>query len=271
MGSWNTSLVGMLLIAGSLAFNAEAQGKKKSVPGAPAPVAAPATAPVPTARPADDKVDISDLENKYWAPKDTDFSVVQNRTYSKTHAFFLTPQWGRPINDAYSEGNYVGGTANYFWSERYGVQATYLSADLENNDSTNDLANFGGGVQPDHGKITGYYGVGFNIVPFYAKMSFWGKRIIYFDMAFTPTVGMTQYDQVMEGGNSGKSAFTYGLDVTQYFFFTKWFAIRADLKNQFHTQEVVKYRNSMGMLKGDKVSDKSMHDTLFLIGATFYW
>jgi hypothetical protein len=36
---------------------------------------------------ASEKVDVTDLEKKYWASKDTDFSVVQNRVYSK--AFML--------------------------------------------------------------------------------------------------------------------------------------------------------------------------------------
>ncbi len=267
-----------IVIALALSTNAYAQGKKGAkaapkAPAAPAAPTAPAAPPAPGAPAGDDKVDISDLENKYWAPKDTDFSVVQNRTYSKDHRFLITPQFGGPINDPYSEGSYAGVTLNYFWSERMGVQATYLGADLKNNNATNDIGQLSAtsGAAPDHGKNTAYYGVGFNIVPFYAKMSFWGTRIIYFDMAFTPTLGMTHYDQQMEGGNEGKSSLTYGLDVTQYFFFNKWFAVRVDLKNQFYQQEVVKFRNSGGMLKGDKVTDKSIHDTMWLLGATFYF
>ncbi len=124
--------------------------------------------------------------------------------------------FGTVINDPYSEGNVYGLTANYFWSERMGVQLTYLTADLDENENTKNIGRLSktSGAYPDHGQITSYYGIGYNIVPFYAKMSFWGKRIIYFDMAFTPHVGMTSYDQVMEGGNRSKSSFTYGLDVT---------------------------------------------------------
>lgn len=263
------SVIGVV-IAIALSSTANAQSKKAKPAPAPQPAV---TAPATPAPKGDDKVDISDLESKYWAPKDTDFSVVQNRTYSKEHRWLVAPQWGTPINDPYSEGNIFGATVNYFWSERMGVQATYLKADLKNNDATNDIGKLStvSGAAPDHGKLTGYYGVGYNIVPFYAKMSFWGKRIIYFDMAFTPTIGMTTYDQQIEFASKEKSAFTYGLDVTQYFFFSRWFAIRADLKNQFYSQEVVKFRNSGGMLKGDKVTDKSIQDTMFLLGATFYW
>lgn len=263
------------LVALTLSTSAFAQ-TKKSKP-APAPAAPPAAASTPApeaAKPVkDEKVDISDLENKYWAPKDTDFSVVQNRTYSKQNRFLVTPQWGTPINDAYSKGTIYGGTLNYFWSERFGIQATYLKADLDENDNTKEIGRLSAtaGAYPDHGELTGYYGLGLNIVPFYAKMSLWGTRIIYFDMAFTPTVGMTSYDQVMEGGNKNKSSFSYGLDVTQFFFFNRWFAVRADLKNQWRSEEVVKYRNSSGQLKGQKVTDKMVQDTVFLLGATFYF
>ena len=265
----NTSAIGIsVVLALVLASPAHAQGGKKASPSAPPTSPPPASAPV-----KEDKVDISDLENKYWAPKDTDFSVVQNRTYSKERKFMLAPQWGGPINDPYSDGVIGGLTANYFWSERMGVQATYLQADFVNNDATNDIGSLSAtsGAAPDHGKLTGYMGIGLNIVPFYAKMSFWGKRIIYFDMVFTPTLGMTSYDQQMEGGSAGQSALTYGLDVTQYFFFAKWFAVRVDLKNQFYTQDVVKFRTSGGLNKGDKVTDKSIHDSMFLLGAAFYF
>jgi outer membrane beta-barrel protein len=237
-----------------------AQAKKQAAP-----------APVPVGEKAD-KVDITDLETKYWAPKDTDFSVVQNRTFSKDHKIAISPQWGTPINDAHSEGTLLGITGNYFWSERMGVQLTYISADLSNNESTDDLVKYGSGVQPDHGKLKSYYGVGYNFVPFYAKMSFWGKKIIYFDMAFTPHIGMTEYEQIIEGGNKSKSSLTYGLDVSQFFFFSRWLAIRVDLKNQWHSESVVRYHgNGVTTFTGQKVGDKNIHDTMFLIGAMFYF
>ena len=235
---------------------------------------APTFAQTPANKPAkgDDKVDISDLENKYWAPKDTDFSVVQNRTYSKENRYFLSLEYGAPVNDAYSEGSLFSVTGNYFFTERYGVQLTYLHADLKNNQATNDLTNFGlTGVQPDHGRLSDYYGIGFNYVPFYAKMSFLGKKIIYFDMAVTPTLGMTKYTQLLRDSSLSKNALTYGFDITQYFFFTNYFAIRADLKNQWYSQDVLKYSNTGSAKQGDPAGTKFNHDILFLLGTTFYW
>lgn len=276
MGTQKASKYGFAICVVSaiaMSSTALAQGKKGKSAPAPAPQTAPAPSvvpPMPAPAKGDDKVDISDLESKYWAPKDTDFSVVQNRTFSKDHKIMITPQWGTVINDPHSEGNVFGVTANYFWSERMGIQLMYNKAELWNNSATRDVGRLSAtsGARPDFDRLAGYYGVGYSIVPFYAKMSFWGTKIIYFDMAFTPTLGMTQYDQQIETGNVSKTAFTYGIDVTQYFFFSRWFAIRADLKNNFSKQEVVKYR---GTTIGQKVEDKNVQDTIFMLGAAFYW
>ena len=227
--------------------------------------------PVPEAAPQagpSEKLDVTDLENKYWAPKDTDFSVVQNRTYSKEGKLFISAQFGPDLNLSYLAGNQVGFTANYFTSERYGFQATYLKSYLHSSRELGDLTNFGGGIQPNHGKMTGYYGVGFNWVPFYSKMSFLGKKILYFDMAITPTIGMTSYDQQMIGSSRGQSSFTYGLDITQYYFFSNHFAFRADLKNQWYNEKIINYA---GVSKGQGVKTQTDREMIFLVGFSYYF
>lgn len=216
----------------------------------------------------DKKLDISDLESKYWAPKDTDFSVVQNRTYPKQHKIFFSPQYGVVINDQFSEGTVAGGSINYFFNERYGIQATGFVTDYKLNRAMRDLVNYGGGVQPDYGVLQNYIGLGFNWVPFYAKMSVLGKKIVYFDMAVTPTLGYSGYEQVLDSGNRSKGALTYGFDVSQYFLFSKWIAIRTDIKNQWRPEEVAKSR---GVGAGSKLSDKTTHDTFFTVGVMLFW
>lgn len=257
--------------AAALSFGSQLSFAQGPAPQGAAPAAGSAAAGAPAKKKGDDKLDISDLENKYWAPKDTDFSVVQNRTYTKEGRFFATVQAGRPINDQWAQGNIFGGSLNYFWSERFGIQATYLKGNLKDNDAADRLAQFGSGVRPDHNRFNSYYGVGVNVVPFYAKMSFWGKKIIYFDMAFTPTIGFTNYDQSVEGGDKTKGAFTYGIDITQYFFFTNYFAIRADLKNNWYNADIARFRSSGGIATGDKVNSQTTQDTQFLLGVTFFY
>src|ERR1700731_3336923 len=100
MRSVNASMKRLMIgavLAVAIGGNAFAQTKS-------APPAAKAEVKPAAGQKPDDKVDISDLENKYWAPKDTDFSVVQNRTYTKAHRFALSALIGPIVNDPYSTG-----------------------------------------------------------------------------------------------------------------------------------------------------------------------
>ncbi|MGZ3721802.1 MAG: outer membrane beta-barrel domain-containing protein [Bdellovibrionales bacterium] len=262
--SMNRLVLGAVL---AIAFSGNVFAESKKPAAAPA---APAEAAKAT-KPGDEKVDISDLENKYWAPKDTDFSVVQNRTYTKEKRFFLSLEYGIPVSDNYSTGNLYGVTGNYYLSERHGIQLQYIHADLHPNSAVADLANFASGVYANHGRMKEYIGVGYNFVPFYSKMSFMGKKIIYFDMAITPTLGNTTYTQIKKNGNADVGAFTYGFDITQYFFFTNYLAARVDWKNQWYSQKVVRYQTDVYGSEGAAVNTKSIHDSLLLFGFTFFY
>ncbi len=100
-------------------------------------------------------------------------------------------------------------------------------------------------------------------------MSFVGKKILYFDMSITPTLGVTKYDQLtFNQGNKSQDAFTYGIDITQYYFFTNHFAIRADLKNQWYTEKLVNYA---GVDQGAYKRSQSDREMIFLLGFSFYF
>ena len=222
----------------------------------------------------EEKVDISDLENKYWAPKDTDFSVVQNRTYTKEKRKFFSLQYGIPTSDAYNDGSFLNFSGNYFFSERHGMQFSYIRANLTPNSAVSDLASFATGVYPDHGRMIDYWGVSYNFVPFYSKMSVMGKKIMYFDMAISPSLGMTKYKQVMLNSEGSGTALTYGFDITQYYFFSSHWAFRVDWKNQWYSQKVQKYKFTnvpVPTAEGEPVATKKIHDSLLLLGLTFFW
>lgn len=252
-----------LFLLGALK-HANAQSKK------PAPL--PAAAPAAVAPGADksDKVDIKDLENQYWAPKDTDFSVVQNRNYTKEKRFALTLQTGPVLNDKYNDGLIYQMSGNYYWNERMGLQIDYQRADLKNNDTVNYfLTRFGGA--PDYARMTGYYGIGFNYVPIYAKMSVLNKHIIYFDLAITPLLGWTTYDQVRRGGVSGQGSFTYGFDISQYFFFSRHFALRFSVRDVWYNEKTVKYSTDGSGNEGDPRRSGTTSSFQMLLGLTYFF
>ena len=217
-------------------------------------------------------VDVSNFEAKYWAPKDVDFSVVQNRTYPKENRLFLSLNYGPIINDGYSEGNNTGITANYFFTERWGLQLQRVSGSLKDNKFTQNLTSFGSGVQPDFGRFTDYTNIGVSFVPVYAKMSLLGSKIIYFDMAITPTVGQVGYNQITINGPQKQSSFAYGIDVTQYFFLSRNWALRADIKNFFYKEDIAKYnQGSSGIGTGKSFRSQTNHTTIFMLGVAWSW
>lgn len=224
------------------------------------------------------KLDISGLEQKYWAPKDTDFSVVQNRTFTKANKYVVSLQYGMPVNDPYNDGNATTLTGNYFFNERHGVQVSYSKFNLSDSNLIDAFLGIPGNVstlKPDFGRVNSQIQVGYTWVPIYAKVSMLGKKIIYLDMAITPHIGTTSYKQLYRAGTNpnyyeasqDQSAFSYGFDITQYFFFSKWLAVRADLRNTFYTEDVLFYTQGTPAVRRSKTTNT----TLFTVGASFYF
>jgi outer membrane beta-barrel protein len=278
------SLIALMATGVSQRTHAQSDQYKRAKPKPAEPPAAPAvpgskatpsasatpTAPSPAVDDKSDKLDISELEQKYWAPKDTDFTVVQNRTYTKAKRYAVSAMAGPSVNDTFNEGFNYGVRGNYYFDERYGVEVTYLKSDLSDNDVTKDFANFSlGGIRPDFNRDDEYMGIGFNWIPIYAKVSLLGKRILYFDLQITPHIGMASYLQQARDttgqSNNRESAFAYGVDVTQYFFVSREFALRFDLHNRWYSQDVLNWNN------GTVNRTKSNQTTNFLIGLTYFF
>lgn len=211
------------------------------------------------------KLDVTDLEKKYWAAKDTDFSVVQNRAYSKAGRLAATLQYGYYVRDTYSEVSEYRLALNYYFSERFGAELNYEVLDSVNSKATNAFVNQYGGVFPNHGKQREYYGAAFNWIPIYAKMSLLNSRIIYFDMAFSPGVGMTTYEQQVQGSYPKASAPTLSFDISQHFFLAKWFALRFDFQNRWFNEEVKNFRT------GAAASTELNHTSVLSFGAQFFY
>ncbi|MCB0394306.1 MAG: hypothetical protein KDD25_07090, partial [Bdellovibrionales bacterium] len=106
---------------------------------------------------SDEKVDISDLEDKYWMAKDTEFKVVQNRLYSKAGRFNLSAQFGSIINDGFSVGNILNLGVGYYFSERLGTEITYSHYMLKDSKMTSNFdSEFG--ATPDFNRFQSYVG-----------------------------------------------------------------------------------------------------------------
>ncbi|WP_413578246.1 outer membrane beta-barrel domain-containing protein [Bdellovibrio sp. HCB290] len=225
-------------------------------------------AKTPTDTRGSDKLDIKKLENKYWAAKDEDFGVVQNRRYVKAERFYLTARAGIPFNDSYSEGTVYGADFGYFFNERWGVELSYNKANLSDNDSTAQFISRFSTV-PDHNVLDSSYFASAIWVPFYAKMSALDKAIIYFDMGFSVGLGNVNYNIIKEEGNELKSGIGYKLGVFQQIFFSEHFALRADLINTWTNETQMTY-DSNPSYSPRNMGDKMVNDTSLMLGIT-YW
>lgn len=220
-----------------------------------------------------DRLDIKKLEEKYWAAKDEDFGVVQNRKYVKAQRFYLTAAMGIPFNDPYSEGTIASGSLGYFMNERWGFEASFNSYSLQNNDAVKQFVNTYGAI-PDHNLQKDNYFASAIWVPFYAKMSVVDKAIIYFDMGFSVGVGNMNYEVAQASGNIAKSTMGYRLGVFQQIFFSEHFAVRFDLINTWSNQERLKYYTVSPIdgspVTGRDLGSETINDTSLMIGIT-YW
>jgi outer membrane beta-barrel protein len=247
--------------------------------------AQPTTAPAPVKDDrGSDKLDLKKLEDKYWSAKDADFSVVQNRTYSKAKKVFFSLSYGPLVNDAYSYGRMTNGALGYYFSERLGIEVAYEVGNLKNNDSTDAFINRNK-FAPDYNTFEDYKSLNLIVVPFYAKMSFWDRKIMYFDMQFAFGVGQMHY-QIQKAApfdaSTGNATLTpednttmgYNFDVTQQLFFHENFAIRLDIKNKWSTQKKERYYINTGA--GQTEADRSLgninqQDTSILLGLTVFF
>lgn len=244
-----------------MAITAPAAAQSKKSNAAPAP--APAEAPVNP-----DKVDVTDIESKYWASKDTDFSVVQNRLFPKAKRFALSATAGPLVADPNSDGLYYSLDGSYYFSERWGIGLTYAVADLQDNDSVKALIS-SYGARPDHNKIKQFYGVSALWVPIYAKASFLNTKIVYFDFALAPGLGVQEYVQQLDLGNRTKTAVALSIDFTQQMFFSNHFALRFDYRHRFYNQKVNRWKNVGGQNR--QLRSETQHDQILTFGATFYF
>lgn len=216
-----------------------------------------------------DKLDIQKLEQKYWAAKDDEFSVVQNRTYTKAKRFFVTAAAGTPFNDPYSVGQTLGLNLGYYFNERWGVELAYSTSDLEDNEPVKQYTDQG--AKPDHNKNDSTLFLTGSFVPFYAKMSVLDKAIIYFDMGINIGIGTNNYLIQTRDFTQKESAPALRIGIFQQIFFSEHFAIRADFNNTWSSQKRKQFTNfDESDPSFRKIGDEVINDSSIMIGIT-YW
>jgi outer membrane beta-barrel protein len=264
--------VGLLVISSAEAQSKFDRKKKKATTEQATPATLPAdeASKKPDGAKKDEKVDISDLENRYWTAKDKEFSVVQNRLYTKAKKFSLTGAIGPIFNDPYTNSTNLGLYLNYYFSERSGVELTYWKTNSTEADLISRIGS--NGANPDHNLPQGYIGVAYNWIPIYAKLSFLEQKILYFDMSVSPGIGMTTLTSstyqtstsITPPAAQTQNDITFALDLAQQVFLSEHWAIRLDIRNHMYQERLY------GSVSGSALANKWTYTSTMMLGVTFF-
>lgn len=264
----------ILLIAAQIVTSvAIAQTKPAAAPAAPAPK-------VEAQQPrSSDKVDLKKLEDKYWSAKDEDYSVIQNRTFSKSGKLYLSAVYGTLMNDPFAKSKPFGANVGYYFTEDFGIEASYLSSTSEPSDSVTKFKSLGATVKPNYNLPGNSYALSATYTPFYAKLAFMNMAIMYFDMGFTAGFGMSEYEQVVQARDGSGVAIAgqdtkvkqtsphFEIGIMQQLFLSKNFAFRLDIKNSFFNEKIAPYDNTA---TGAKEESASKNNTYITFGLTLF-
>ena len=233
-----------------------------------------------TAPESKDSVDIKKLEEKYWAAKDDEYGVIQNRTFTKTGKFYGSFAYGPLINDPYAKGRAAGLMLGYYFTEDIGVEVSMMNFNSEQNDTVTAYETQFGGAKPDYNLIKATKSVSMIYSPFYAKMSLMNKSILYFDMGVTAGLGMSDYEiqKVNKDGVGNKSnahemqsATHFEIGINQQLFINQNVAFRLDIKNTYYQQTTKQYEIGIGAPESSRLSgSRSANDTTITFGLTYF-
>ncbi len=221
----------------------------------------------------DKKVDLTDLENRYWTAKDTEFNVVQNRLYTKAHRFALNPMVGTDLSSQYTNDYNIGLQLSYYFSEREGVTLQGWRTSASPASFATTFQQYGAAY--NYNSPQGYIGASYNWVPIYAKLSLLEKKILYFDMSVNPGLGLTLLQSnsfgttVNQPNSISQSAVTASIDISQQVFLSSHWAIKLDIDNHIYPETI--YYAGGGQQPANSVAqNKITYSAIFMLGVTFF-
>ncbi len=215
----------------------------------------------------DKKINTRKLVDDYWTPSEKKYSLIQQRYFVKTNRVFVSASAGVHINNPEHEGYLSQFSGGYFLSEKWGFEVQYTGSSLSGNSVIERLDSLSGGSSTlDRTKTLSYIGGAINYSPIYAKMSFLGYKILYYDLILSGQLGQTSYEQTVGssvGSSPKESAITFGLGITQMFYLNKHFSIKLDFSNRWYNADVLKYTT------GNELKSRLIQDTQMSLGVTF--
>lgn len=220
------------------------------------------SAPIPNEN--SDKIDVENLEKKYWSSKDDDFTVVQNRSFTKVNSFYFSFITGKIVNDGFLEGTLNSLSLGYFFTEKFGIN---LDNTVYNTKENSITKSFDGqyGVKPAYNSLLATNSLRLMWSPIYAKVSLLEKKILYLDIALGFHVGNTKYKMMSLSGGRTNQTSHYGFDISQLLFINKTIAFRFDIRNTWTSQKQIKYHNDTDL------GTTRFQDNAWLLGVNIFF
>lgn len=255
--------LGLMLF--STGFSSQAAEPKKDLP------ATPPTQGASEEQQQTDKIDVGNLEQKYWSAKDDDFTVVQNRTYTKNKKIFISLMSGRIVNDGFVEGSPNSYSIGYFFNEKNGLSLDATQFSTHENSVTKQFVTRYG-TAPAYNKPLNTYSLTYMWSPIYAKVSLLEKKILYLDLSIGAHIGITKYQNMTFDGGSINSTPHYGLDISQLWFLSRSLALRFDVRNTWSKQK--QYLYHIAKTEPDSarsLGESQLQDNTWLLGITYFF
>lgn len=188
-----------------------------------------------------------------------DVAVIQRRFLPKTQRFEFGGSAAISTNNAFFNNLGASLRMAYYFTEKSGLELSYLYLGSSERPITKGLRDdrkisTASLVEPES-----YYGVAYKWSPVYGKMAWLGKRIIPFDISFSPGLGMTQ---TAIGGSST----TVSLGASQLFALSKGTGLRWDLVWNFYSATT---KPVTGGVQREETSNHN--DLILMVGYSFFF
>lgn len=215
----------LMILAAPSAF---AQTQKAPDPSSPA-----AQGPKDTALPevVDESVDIDAIKEKYWARGDqSELGVVQNRIYTKAKKLQLGVIGGVNFGDPFLSVQGAGLSLGYHFNDLFGVELMALKYFVGDSNAYTTFKEEKEGVLNTNPQkyFLGLSGLGSFL---YGKLSFFGKKIIYYDMYVTAGAGLT--------GTQNGGKLTGSAGIGQRFYLSQAVSFRFEYKLNLYSDNLV--------------------------------
>ncbi len=201
----------------------------------------PATSDADEAGTLPERIDVQSMKRRYWTVGNEDLmDVVQNRRYTKKGRLETTLKYGFFSDDAFQKQRSMGLSVGYHLNEFFSVHGFYSSISASNNQAYTAAGDAternGARINPDVNPSSSVMGAEARASLIYGKLSFLGKKIIYYDLNLAG--GLSQH-KARVGSSIG-----YFAGLGQQFFINKTVFISLDYRMLFHTDKFPSGANS---------------------------